>query len=181
VIPHWRYRQLLRAYPSGARRDEVIDTLLMAGRATPTWREAANLLGHGLRARLGRPASRTVVAVALLTALTCGYFAAAVSTRLAWEAVPDYPAGARLAEITGTVFPGSAVAGDRDAGGLFHDPDGARDGLEPFGEDFTYAGYSFGPAGSYVAGGTVTRPGRPRTPPAGCCRPATTCWPNAAR
>ncbi|MEU8239463.1 hypothetical protein AB0C07_14575 [Actinoplanes missouriensis] len=152
MTAHWGYRLLVRAYPAGPRRDEVLDTLLAVGRRTPSWREAGNLLRHGLRARLGRPASGAVVAVALLVALTTGFFAAALSTRAAWEAVPDYPSGTRLAEITTTVFPSLPIEGGRDEGRVFRDPTGDHQWLEPFNEDFAYAGYSFGPSGTYLPG-----------------------------
>jgi hypothetical protein len=169
VTGHWGYRQLLRAYPKGPRRDEVFDTLLMAGRSTPSGREAVDLVRHGLRARLGRPASRLVVVTAVLVALTTGYLAAAVSDRLAWEAVPDYPAGAELAEITGTVFPGAALEGGRDEGRVFSDPAGGHHGIAPYNEDFGFAGYHFWPAGTFVEGryGVWTSAARQRLVDAG--------------
>jgi hypothetical protein len=165
---HWGFRQVLRAYPKGLRRDEMLDTLMLAGTAL-TWRAVANLVWHGLRARLGRPLSRMVVVTALLVALTTGYLAAAVSDRLAWEAVPDYPAGAELAEITGTVFPGLTLEGGRDEGKVFTDPAGEHDGLEPFNEDFGFAGYHFWPAGMSVKGdyGTWVRAAEQRLIDAG--------------
>ncbi|GAA2891176.1 hypothetical protein Acy02nite_74600 [Actinoplanes cyaneus] len=152
-----RYRRVLRVYPAGRRREELLDTLLeMAppSRAWPTTRETADLVRRGLRARLGRPASRAVVVVAVMVALVTGYLAAAFAVRGAWEAVPDYPSGGKLAEITGTVFPGLQVDGSRDAGGLFHDLDEpstldvVRHGHE---EDFGYAEYNFAPAAMYIA------------------------------
>lgn len=153
-----RYRRVLRVYPAGRRRDELLDTLLEASpsnRKWPTTRETADLLRRGLRARLGRPASRVIVVVAVLVALVTGYSAAAFAVRGAWEAVPDYPTGSKLAEITGTVFPGLPVEGSRDADGLFHDIsepstlDVIRGGHE---EDFTYAQYEFGPTVQYING-----------------------------
>jgi hypothetical protein len=155
-----RYGRVLRAYPSGPRRDELLDTLLAgasaAGRRRPTAAETADLIRHGLRARLGRPAGRWVVVVAVLVALTTGYAAAAFAARAAWNAVPGYPAGAALAEITGTVFPGRPVDGFRSADGLFVNVSQASP-VERllFGqdEDFSYATYEFGPAGGgYVPG-----------------------------
>ncbi|GAA1798126.1 hypothetical protein GCM10009682_19740 [Luedemannella flava] len=85
-----RYRRLLFVYPNAYRRDrgeEIVGTLLdmaPADRRRPTAREAVNLVTHGMRARLGRPASRWVVVWALAAAVICGLFAAAGGTRVAW-------------------------------------------------------------------------------------------------
>ncbi|WP_229070321.1 hypothetical protein [Actinoplanes sp. DH11] len=147
----WGYRVLLLAYPAGDRRDELLDTVTATGRTVPSWREVPNLLRHGLRARLGRPGGTAVVVAALLVALTSGYFAAAGADRLAWEAVPELPTGAELDEITGTVFPGLPVAGERYGDGLFHDVMD-RGGLGGHDEDFEFAGYGFSPDGGFVKG-----------------------------
>jgi hypothetical protein len=54
-----RYRLLLRAYPRSYREhrgEEMLDTLLEAAgpdRKTPTWRDAADLVGGGVRERAG--------------------------------------------------------------------------------------------------------------------------------
>jgi hypothetical protein len=149
------FRRVLRAYPQGPRRDELLDTLL-AARVTPGPRIFLNLLRHGLRARLGRPAGRLVVVTAVLVAMTTGLGVAAIAARIAWTAVPDYPAGARLAEITGTVFPDAPVDGRRSTDGLFFDVterSGAQVALYGHDEDFEFASYEFGPAGRFVAGG----------------------------
>ncbi|MGN9909767.1 hypothetical protein ACTMTJ_19660 [Phytohabitans sp. LJ34] len=106
-----RYRRLLRAYPPAYRRTrgEVLVGVLMdaapPGRTRPTLREAANLVRHGLRARLGRPASRTVAVWATLTAAICGLFTAAVATRLAWETGRPMPDRAETAAILAEVAP----------------------------------------------------------------------------
>jgi len=150
-----RFRRVLRAYPQGPRRDELLDTLL-AAQVTPGPRIFLNLLRHGLRARLGRPASRLVVVTAVLVALTTGLGVAAIAARLAWTAVPDYPSGARLAEITGTVFPGAPIDGRRSTDGLFLDvsePSPAAVALRGHDEDFEFASYEFAPATQFVAGG----------------------------
>ena len=96
--------------------------------------------------------------VAALVALVAGFFVAAAGSRLAWEAVPDLPSGARLAEITGTVHPGLPVEGERTAEGLFFDPmrvdtgPGTGRTAPGFSEDFEFTTYRFGPAGTFVAG-----------------------------
>ncbi|BCJ76580.1 hypothetical protein CS0771_61240 [Catellatospora sp. IY07-71] len=107
-----RYRRLLLGYPRAYRRErgeELLATLLEAappGRTRPAAREAANLIGHGLRARLGRPRSRSVVTWAVFTAVICGLFTAALATRLAWETSPPMPDRAEAAAILAEVLPG---------------------------------------------------------------------------
>lgn len=74
-----RYRRLLRCYLGDwrrARAAEVITLLLDTAPAGRT-RETADLVRGGLRCRLGRPASRTVVTWAALAAVICGLFAGA--------------------------------------------------------------------------------------------------------
>jgi hypothetical protein len=91
-----RYRRLLNAYPRSYRREELLDTLLESAppeRDRPTWRETANLLRNGLRARLGRPASRSVVTWAAVATLAAGLFGAAFATRAAWETSRPLPTG----------------------------------------------------------------------------------------
>ncbi|WP_412543062.1 hypothetical protein R8Z50_11445 [Longispora sp. K20-0274] len=113
-----RYRLLLRAYPPGPRRAELLDTLLdvaAPGRRTPTVRETANLLRHGLRARLGRPRSVGVVVFALLVAVTLGFLGAAGANRLSWETARPLPSGAEAERLEAAVFPGLAVRGGGDA------------------------------------------------------------------
>jgi hypothetical protein len=108
------YRRLIRAYPRGPRREELLDTLLEAApadRRRPTVGEGVNLLRHGLRARLGFPRSRAVVVLVFLAGLIGAYFGGAAGNRLGWEFVPPVPSDASAHRITGTVFPGLKVWG----------------------------------------------------------------------
>jgi hypothetical protein len=98
----------LYAYPRGPRRDEVLDTLLMAAEAGHRPR-AWNLFRHGLRARLGRPRGRGVVVLAVLVAVVAGFFAAALAHQLAWRAVPDLPGTAQRARLAQLIAPGMPV------------------------------------------------------------------------
>ena len=111
------YRRLLRAYPPGSRRDELLDTLVECappGRRRPTLREVANLVRHGSRARLGRPKSQGIVVLALFVALAGGFLGAGATNGLGWRAVRPLPGGAEAAEINETVFPGLTVWGGGD-------------------------------------------------------------------
>ncbi len=152
------YRALVRAYPPGRRRTELLDTLIEAApadRRRPTAREAANLVRHGLRARLGRPRSRGVVVLAVLVALVGGFVGAAASARVAWEAVPGYPSGAALREISDTVFPGLDATGERDGDGLFFDvmEKSALDVLvQGHDEDFAFSTLTVAAPGGFVTG-----------------------------
>ncbi|GGM56091.1 hypothetical protein ACFFX1_07825 [Dactylosporangium sucinum] len=112
-------RKWLFAYPRDYRRDELLDTLLEAGRTRLTAREAANLVRHGLRARLGRPASRTVVLWAALTAVICGLFGAAFATRAAWETARPLPSAAQATSMLAEIVPGKHFEGVTDAPSLF--------------------------------------------------------------
>lgn len=156
--PERGYRRLLRAYPPGRRRDELLDTLVEAappGRRHPTVREAANLLRHGMRARLGRPASRGVVVLATLLALVTGFAGAAAATRTAWEFVPGYPSGAALAEIAGTVFPGTPVEHWSNSRSLFFDVSERstmRVLTSGHDEDFEFATLELYPAAHFLTG-----------------------------
>jgi len=108
------YRRLLRAYPRGPRREELLDTLLEAapaGRRRPTVGEGVNLIRHGLRARLGYPRSRAVVVMVFLVGLVGAYFGGAAGSRLGLQFVPTAPSAATAAAITSTVFPGLKVWG----------------------------------------------------------------------
>jgi hypothetical protein len=108
-----RYRRLLLGYPRAYRRargDELVATLIEAappGRTRPTAREAANLLRHGLRARLGRSASRTVVAWALLTAVIGGLFGAAFASRAGWETARPLPDPVQTRAMLAEILPGA--------------------------------------------------------------------------
>jgi hypothetical protein len=113
-----RYRLLLRVYPRGRRRAELLDTLLQsapAGRRRPTLRESTNLVRYGLRARLGRPRSTAVVVIALLVAIAGGYLGAFAASRIGWEYAPALPSGAQADQLKATVFPGLHVWGGGDA------------------------------------------------------------------
>jgi hypothetical protein len=120
-----RYRVLLFAYPRAYRRlrgAELLGTLLDAappGRTRPTAREAANLIRHGLRARLGRPASRTVVAWAVLTVVISGVFSAAFATRVGWETARPLPRTAEARAMLAEILPGQEFTGLQDAPAMF--------------------------------------------------------------
>lgn len=104
---------LLRAYPADYRRErgqEIVQTFLDAGRGRLSPREAINLVCHGMRARLGRPASRWVVRWAALFSIVCGLFAAAAATRLAWETARPLPSEAEAAQVFETMLPGKGWA-----------------------------------------------------------------------
>ena len=131
------YRRLIRVYPPGSRRDELLDTLLECapeGRRRPALGEAVNLVRFGARARLGRPCSAMVVVIAVFVALVGAFLGAAGAARLSWETAPALPSGAEAAELTSTVFPGMTVWGGGDAGLFVDRPDG--EGIE-----YGYADY----------------------------------------
>lgn len=112
------YRLLVRTYPPGPRRTELLDTLLDCappGKRWPHPLEIINLLRYGLRARLGRPGTTGVVVVATLAALAFAFFGAAAGNRLAWEFAPSLPTGQAERELKATVFPGLHVWGGGDA------------------------------------------------------------------
>ncbi|MEV4276143.1 hypothetical protein [Actinoplanes xinjiangensis] len=113
-----RYAFWLRCYPSGPRRAEMLATLLECAppeRTRPTGREILNLIGYGLRARLGRPASTGVVVLAVLVTLASGLLGAAAAARIGWANAPSLPSGAESAALGETVFPGQRVWGGGDA------------------------------------------------------------------
>ncbi|GAA5193487.1 hypothetical protein GCM10023322_55620 [Rugosimonospora acidiphila] len=120
-----RYRRLLFAYPGAYRRlrgEELLGALLDAapsGRTWPTVREAANLIRHGLRARLGRPASRTVVAWTVLTVVISGVFSAAFATRAGWQTARPLPRAAEAQAMLAEILPGQKFIGLQDAPALF--------------------------------------------------------------
>ena len=105
-----RYRRLLLGYPRQYRRsrgDEIVATLLdlaPADRTRPTVREAVNLVRHGLRCRLGRPNSRSVVVWAALTAIVSGLLTGAFATRLAWETARPLPTKAAATDLFSGLF-----------------------------------------------------------------------------
>jgi hypothetical protein len=107
------YRWLLLSYPRDYRRSrgaEILDTVrdTLPARGLP--RVAVNLLRHGLRARLGRPASRSVVAWAALFTVACGLFAASFGTWLAWlHSRPLHHT--ELAAAIGQLYPDGQVTG----------------------------------------------------------------------
>jgi len=122
------YRRLLRVYPRGPRREELLDTLVECaapGRRRPAPREVVNLICHGSRARLGRPKSRGIVVLALFVALAGGFLGAGVTNWLGWQRVRPLPAGAEIRE---TVFPGLTVWGGGDAADIVDQADG--EGIE---------------------------------------------------
>jgi hypothetical protein len=121
------YRRLIRVYPRGPRREELLDTLIEAapqGRRRPALREVGNLVCHGARARLGRPASRGIVVLAAFVALAGGFLGAAGANRLGWEAAGPQAVGAEAPEINRTVFPGLTVWGGGDAARIVPQSDG---------------------------------------------------------
>ncbi|BCJ47547.1 hypothetical protein GCM10010168_19050 [Actinoplanes ianthinogenes] len=113
-----RYTRLLRFYPPGPRRAEMLGTLLECAppdRVRPTVKEVVNLTRFGLRARLGRPASTSVVVLSLLVTLVCGLLGAAASARLGWALQEPLPSGAEAERLEATAFPGLTVLGGGDA------------------------------------------------------------------
>ena len=120
-----RYGRLLFAYPRAYRRrrgDELLGALLDAappGRTRPTAREAANLIGHGLRCRLGRPAGRSVVSWAVLTVVISGVFSAAFATRAGWETARPLPGTAETRAMLAEILPGQEFTGIQDAPAMF--------------------------------------------------------------
>lgn len=120
-----RYRRLLLCYPRAYRRargDELLATLLEAappGRTRPTPREAVDLIRHGLRARLGRPASRSVVAWAVLATVISGLFGAAFGTRAGWQTARPLPSAAQTRAMLAEILPGQQFEGIADAPALF--------------------------------------------------------------
>jgi hypothetical protein len=101
------HRWLLLSYPRDHRRErgaEILETArdVAAGGRGPA--VAANLVCHGLRARLGRSASRSVVAWATLFTVACGLFAASFGTWLTW--LGSRPLDHReLAAAVGELYP----------------------------------------------------------------------------
>lgn len=120
-----RYRRLLLCYPRAYRRErgtEIVDILAELappGRTRPTVREAVNLVRHGLRARLGRPGSRSVAVWAALTAIVWALFSAAIASRLAWETARPLPSTVEASAIFATVTSGRHVSDVRRSPAMF--------------------------------------------------------------
>ena len=108
-----RYRLLLRVYPRGPRRAELLDTLLTTA-PRPGPRVVADLLRHGLRARLGRAGSRAVVVAAVLVSLVGGFLAGSAFEALGWAATPRLPGTA--AAVAEVVTPGRPAPDRGDPG-----------------------------------------------------------------
>jgi hypothetical protein len=99
-------RRWLLAYPRAYRSErgeEIMATVLESGRSGP--RVAVNLVLHGLRARLGRPASRTVVFWSIATALIGGLFAASMASWVAWTNGKPHPDEAEIRTVLTEVLP----------------------------------------------------------------------------
>ncbi|MDR7277401.1 hypothetical protein [Catenuloplanes atrovinosus] len=122
-----RHRLAAIAFPPGRRRDELLDTLAEAeeelGARQPRPREAADILWHGTRARLGWAGNPLVVPVALVVMLLGAFTGAVLATQLAWTFVPPLPSGVAAAEIGDTVFPGIRVYGGGDVPDFTTEPD----------------------------------------------------------
>lgn len=106
-------RWLVRAYPPGPRRDEILDMLAQAHRpgTTPSWRTRANLVRYGLRARLGRPAGSSVVWAAVFVSLVSGFLFACAAEAVAWTVGPGVP---DLRSVAPLVSPGQPAREYRD-------------------------------------------------------------------
>jgi hypothetical protein len=107
------FRHLVRAYPPGRRRDELLDTMLMsardAARARPTGREVLDVFRHAPRAWLGRPGRRSVVLVAVVVALFTGFLAASFTGRLIGEADRPLPTAGEMTALAEVVTPGAPM------------------------------------------------------------------------
>jgi hypothetical protein len=107
-MPRW----LMLAYPRDYRRErgaEILATVHDIAASSRGPRVAANLVHHGLRARLGRPASRTVVVWAWIFTLACGLFAASVGTCLTWLGSRPLDHD-ELAAAVGQLYPDTRVS-----------------------------------------------------------------------
>ncbi|MGC4806740.1 hypothetical protein [Micromonospora sp. DT233] len=145
------YRRLLLCYPRRYRRargEEIVATFLDLAppdRTRPTIREAVNLVRNGLRCRLGRPNSRTVVLWATLTTVVWGLFTGAFATRLAWETARPLPTQAEATELF------SRVLGQDTTGQVSVDPALFVIYGEPLGPDNLHFLFSLD-AGEYQQG-----------------------------
>ncbi|GAB7046839.1 hypothetical protein [Catenuloplanes indicus] len=122
MTPPLPHRLAALAFPPGPRREELLDTLAESG-ARLGVREAADILWHGARARLGRPKNPLVVPLAVLVMILGAFAGAVASTRVAWLAVPALPGGDRAAALNDLVFPGLHVYGGGDVPDFVSAPD----------------------------------------------------------
>jgi hypothetical protein len=102
------YAWMLATYPRDYRRRhgaELLEPMLAESRR-PTVREAVNLFAHGLRTRLGRSASRAVLAWALLALVTAGVFGAALGSWVGWQTARPLPQPAWTRALLADVVPG---------------------------------------------------------------------------
>jgi hypothetical protein len=111
------HRWLLLSYPRDYRRErgaEILETVRDIAPTRRGLRVAANLVRHGLRARLGRPSSRGVVIWASIFTMACALFAASFGTWLTW--LGSRPLDHReLAAAVGQLYPDEQVSHiDRD-------------------------------------------------------------------
>jgi hypothetical protein len=147
-----RYRRLLLCYPRRYRQtrgDEIIATFLdlaPADRTRPTLREAVNLVRHGLRCRLGRPNSRSVLVRAALTAIVSGLYAGAFATWIAWQTARPLPTKAEATALFGDI-----LGPDVSAGRVGVDPALFVIYGQPLGWDNAHILFSFD-AGEYQQG-----------------------------
>lgn len=113
------FHALIRIYPPGSRRTELLDTIYAMTRPARRWptpAEAYDLVVNGLRARLGRPASRMIVLTSLLIALAAASVGAGLGGFLAVRANHrPLPTGADATALTNLVFPGQVVRTDGDS------------------------------------------------------------------
>ena len=133
-----RIRRLLRVYPAGPRREDMLDTmvelLLARGRQRPGVRQVLNVLVCGMRARLGHPRSHGIVVLATLVALPAGLFGAAAVAPWGWKLAAPLPEGAAAEQLKREVFPGLTVWGGGNAARWVPTGDGE-------GEQYGYADY----------------------------------------
>ncbi len=118
-----RYQGLVRVYPPGPRRDELLDTLTEnadPARTWPTVRETLNLLRHGTAARLAQRGAKLTFLVTLWITFTAGLVGYDAGYWIAWQQSHPLPTGAEAAAIKRTVFGDLPVSGE-DGAPLFVD------------------------------------------------------------
>ncbi|BEL03540.1 hypothetical protein Q0Z83_017310 [Actinoplanes sichuanensis] len=111
------HRWLLLAYPRDYRRErgaEILETVRAMAPARRGPRLVANLIGHGLRARLGRPASRSVAVWATVFTLACALFGASFATWVAWTGSRPLD-HSELAGVVRQLYPGDPAGDIADA------------------------------------------------------------------